>query len=95
LGIGDFAHLAGGIKPLIYQYSSAPEKVAHVYNPEYAPDHVVYMLVLKTCTRSNSKKQMDIALYAYECAKEQNIAFTGSMYTGLLRCIAECEDEEC
>jgi hypothetical protein len=75
-------------------YSSAPEKVAHVYNPEYAPDHVVYTLVLKTCARSKSKKKMDIALYAYECAKEQKIAFTGSMYTGLLRCIAECEDEE-
>ena len=79
-------------KPLIY--FSEPEKVAHLYDPENAPDRIIYTLVLKTCAKSNSKKKSDIALFVHECAKKENISFTASMYTSLLRCILDCEDEE-
>ena len=77
-------------KPLIY--SSLPSKVTHIYNPDHAPDSSVYTLVIKICAKCNHKETLDIALYAYQCAKDQGISLLE--YSSILECINKCDEEE-
>ena len=46
----------------------------------------------KICAKCNHKETLDIALHAYQCAKDQGINLLE--YSSILECINQCDEEE-
>lgn len=78
-----------------YFFGNDPQMVRHLYNPEDAPDHAVYLLVWQICAHC---KSWETAWKVYKIAQEQRarggLFFLSRTYAAFFRCLVHCPDED-